>query len=456
MAAVVTQQWNYSTSQGHVRSASSSGAVKMQSSSSSSRKHADMYDRFYGHREISELSESVISALFACPLDSTSSSVNAPVAISNSQTRPTPRLAEFIAYALHRTRLPDEITFQALFLLRRLKSRFPAARGSSGHRLFISALMLASKSSCDDTYSNKSWTIVSQGLFSLREVNQMERELFGYLGYKVNVEYEELEAFTSLLQAGEVATVVDLSNGTTAPSSPMVSDDVTAVGTSQSVDTTPTKIVQQQYPQAPVMSRHHSAQHRARASMSAIYSRASSSAAVSPTTVPAMASASAPSVCATDSYASMHPAMMNAGFATTQAARGTFTMQQQQNIYGQSQPGLHHLSPSMASLSSSRGSISSVGGYSMTPSPTGLSHSESSNSSRASPDTPPAEFEASPWTDDGKASFSGEPAGTYDDEYQFYHHNIKQQQQQNAQQQYYGTVAGQQVYIPDVHPAYQH
>ncbi|PWN31288.1 cyclin-like protein [Meira miltonrushii] len=155
-----------------------------------------MYDRFYGHREISELSESVISALFA--------------SVSSSQTRPTPRLAEFIAYALHRTRLPDEITFQALFLLRRLKSRFPAARGSSGHRLFISALMLASKSSCDDTYSNKSWTIVSQGLFSLREVNQMERELFGYLGYKVNVEYEELEAFTSLLQAGQQVYIPDV------------------------------------------------------------------------------------------------------------------------------------------------------------------------------------------------------------------------------------------------------
>ncbi|PWN87898.1 hypothetical protein FA10DRAFT_223622, partial [Acaromyces ingoldii] len=103
-----------------------------------------------------------------------------------------PRLGEFIAYALHRTRLPLAVTHQALFLLKRLKSRFPAARGSSGHRLFISALMLASKSSCDDTYSNKSWTVVGQGLFTLREVNQMERELFGYLGYKVNVENEEL------------------------------------------------------------------------------------------------------------------------------------------------------------------------------------------------------------------------------------------------------------------------
>lgn len=166
------------------------------------------------------MSESIITALFACPLDSTSSSVNGP---PSSASRPPPRLAEFIAYALHRTRLPDVITFQALFLLRRLKSRFPAARGSSGHRLFISALMLASKSSCDDTYSNKSWTIVSQGLFTLREVNQMERELFGYLGFKVNVELEELTIFRALLLAGDINAVIDCCGSdvlSSAPSTP--------------------------------------------------------------------------------------------------------------------------------------------------------------------------------------------------------------------------------------------
>lgn len=43
--------------------------------------------------------------------------------------------------------------------------------------------MLSSKISMDDTYSNKSWQIVGQGLFELKEVNQMERELFAFLGY---------------------------------------------------------------------------------------------------------------------------------------------------------------------------------------------------------------------------------------------------------------------------------
>jgi len=53
----------------------------------------------------------------------------------------------------------------AALVLQRLKARFPSAPGSSHHRLFISAFMMASKVICDDTYSNKSWGIVGQGMF---------------------------------------------------------------------------------------------------------------------------------------------------------------------------------------------------------------------------------------------------------------------------------------------------
>jgi len=69
-----------------------------------------------------------------------------------------------IAYTLHRTRLHQPATFVALYLLQHLKARFPAAKGSSGHHLFISASMLSSKIICDDTYSNKPWCVVGQGM----------------------------------------------------------------------------------------------------------------------------------------------------------------------------------------------------------------------------------------------------------------------------------------------------
>ncbi|THH03479.1 hypothetical protein EW146_g10435, partial [Bondarzewia mesenterica] len=108
---------------------------------------------------------------------------------------PTPRLDHFVTYALHRTRLHVSVTFAALFLLQRLKAHFSAAKGSSGHRLFISAFMIASKIICDDTYSNKSWSIVSQGMFALREINQMEHEMCSYLEWQLNVEPQVLRHF---------------------------------------------------------------------------------------------------------------------------------------------------------------------------------------------------------------------------------------------------------------------
>ena len=110
---------------------------------------------------------------------------------------PNPRLDHFIAYALHRTRLHPSVTFVALYLLQHLKARFPAAKGSSGQRLYISAFVLASKIICDDTYSNKSWCTVGQGMFALREINQMEREMCSYLEWQLNVDPTTLRDFES-------------------------------------------------------------------------------------------------------------------------------------------------------------------------------------------------------------------------------------------------------------------
>lgn len=132
-----------------------------------------------------------ITSIFGCP--------NVPPATHPGQ--PTPTLAHFIAYALHRTRLPSVVTFAALLLLQRLKTRFPAARGSSGHRLFISAFMIASKVICDDTYSNQSWCIVGQKMFALKEINQMEREMCGYLDWNLNVSGEEVAEFEARVRA---------------------------------------------------------------------------------------------------------------------------------------------------------------------------------------------------------------------------------------------------------------
>ncbi|EIN06688.1 hypothetical protein PUNSTDRAFT_18136, partial [Punctularia strigosozonata HHB-11173 SS5] len=148
-------------------------------------------DPYYGHEATAKLCSRFVTHLFACP--------EYPTGVLPSSS-PPPTLAQFVAYALHRTRLHQSVTFAALYLLQRLKQRFPAARGSSGHRLFLSAFMIASKVICDDTYSNKSWCIVGQGMFALREINQMEREMCSYLEWELNVDPTSLSEFERLVR----------------------------------------------------------------------------------------------------------------------------------------------------------------------------------------------------------------------------------------------------------------
>jgi hypothetical protein len=93
------------------------------------------------------------------------------------------KLPNFIAHALQRTKLHSSVAFAALVLLQQLKAWFPTACGSSGHWLYISAFMIESKVICDDTYSNKSSSIAAKGIFTLREINQMEREMCNYLDW---------------------------------------------------------------------------------------------------------------------------------------------------------------------------------------------------------------------------------------------------------------------------------
>ncbi|TDL14955.1 hypothetical protein BD410DRAFT_845606 [Rickenella mellea] len=51
--------------------------------------------------------------------------------------------------------LHHSVPFTTLALLERLKTRFPGARGSTSHRLFLSAFTIASTVVSDDVYSNK-------------------------------------------------------------------------------------------------------------------------------------------------------------------------------------------------------------------------------------------------------------------------------------------------------------
>ncbi|KAJ8590952.1 hypothetical protein M405DRAFT_137629 [Rhizopogon salebrosus TDB-379] len=72
------------------------------------------------------------------------SSKNPPASFSHPPPASSLKLASETT-SLHYLRHPShEAAFLChLVLLQRLKARFPAARGSSGHRLFVFAFMLA-------------------------------------------------------------------------------------------------------------------------------------------------------------------------------------------------------------------------------------------------------------------------------------------------------------------------
>ncbi|KAF5332296.1 hypothetical protein D9611_008064 [Ephemerocybe angulata] len=84
----------------------------------------------------------------------------------------------------------------------RVKARFPSSHGTSGHRIFTAAIIIASKTLHDQTYTNKTWTSLVGGGFSLRELNQMERDMCKFLDWDLQIDHLDLEAFEKVVVAG--------------------------------------------------------------------------------------------------------------------------------------------------------------------------------------------------------------------------------------------------------------
>lgn len=69
--------------------------------------------------------------------------------------------------------------------------------------------MLASKVLFEATFSNRSWSIVAQKMFSLDEINQMEREMLAYLGWNVSIHCDELVEFEARIRQQYGSEVAD-------------------------------------------------------------------------------------------------------------------------------------------------------------------------------------------------------------------------------------------------------
>jgi len=61
---------------------------------------------------------------------------------------------------------------------------------------------------CDDTYSNKLWSIVTKGVFQLREINQMER--CQYLEWELNIDLAKLKEFEDMVCILQAPALIQL------------------------------------------------------------------------------------------------------------------------------------------------------------------------------------------------------------------------------------------------------
>lgn len=97
-------------------------------------------------------------------------------------------LYPFIAYVIWRAQRPFEVSFYALFLLLKLKAKYPRATYQSGHRLFLISFMLAAKLTQDNAYANMAWRDIGMYIFPLEHLNEMERNMCKYLDWNFNVD----------------------------------------------------------------------------------------------------------------------------------------------------------------------------------------------------------------------------------------------------------------------------
>ncbi|KAM9914346.1 hypothetical protein OXX69_000731 [Metschnikowia pulcherrima] len=109
--------------------------------------------------------------------------------------KPLPSLMTFINRLVKYTNVYTGTLMATLVLLDRLKSKLPQnAQGlaCTRHRVFLSCLILASKFHNDSSPKNVHWAKYTDGLFSLKDVNLMERQLLFLLNWNVKVSNDDM------------------------------------------------------------------------------------------------------------------------------------------------------------------------------------------------------------------------------------------------------------------------
>ncbi|KAI9323159.1 cyclin-domain-containing protein, partial [Dichotomocladium elegans] len=103
----------------------------------------------------------------------------------------------FCQKILKATQISCACVLLALYYIHRLHSAYPSIRASIGSeaRLFTTALILANKFLDDNTFTNKTWSDVSN--IPVRELNIMEMEFLSALNYNIYLHHTQFFAWVA-------------------------------------------------------------------------------------------------------------------------------------------------------------------------------------------------------------------------------------------------------------------
>ncbi|KAL7750280.1 hypothetical protein RI367_004453 [Sorochytrium milnesiophthora] len=152
---------------------------------------------------ILDIAGRMVSLYFNIPDDATAAAAAGQDNNSSNMMSPTvPPFRTFVHNILLRTHLPLQTVTLSLLYICRIKQLNPGTVGAAGsqHRLVLAALMLAAKYLYDDSYNNKTWSSVSQGMFDLHHVNTMEREFLLFAQFRIFVSTKEWTTFTAFME----------------------------------------------------------------------------------------------------------------------------------------------------------------------------------------------------------------------------------------------------------------
>ncbi|CAJ0760992.1 6482_t:CDS:2, partial [Entrophospora sp. SA101] len=109
-----------------------------------------------------------------------------------------PNLIHFIKDVTIKTKISKVTMVVGLIYVHRLKKTLPAtARGDfdTPYKIFLSAILVASKYLSDHSLQNKRVAEITGGLYTVKDVNTMERSFLGLLKYDLWVDVEEIKQF---------------------------------------------------------------------------------------------------------------------------------------------------------------------------------------------------------------------------------------------------------------------